>query len=1050
MLSKIGSTVIIRRGKIPGIIVGRNDNVKDEWEVEFENKKGAKVLAFYNRWQLRNSKPGDKNFKGTEALAEKPIQSSNKRSTRRNQKDSASASNNEGKDLEKSRDEEKSIVEFPLPDIESDTSSSMSSKASDDDSNDSFSVFEQCKQNTKKPFDDRRVPFGKHVLVVILKGNHPGIITKTKGPKTWEVEYKDSITGSIKKEIFKSKQMRRPKDETEYFMAPVNAIGNQKNTAAKSPTTIGTIDCSSASDIEDETEEEDVDPDEDGDEEIPQWYLPIEGEDEGGHSEGQPELNEYEMRFAGSLEPEGNRFDVQIKEYQAKLNELIDSNYSITKKVSSSKLGIGTHICERKTGGREGVITSGSKGMWEIKFVDGTIESNIKSQRLKRINDTSIGKKYVWRLVRESNPEPGKEVAEYNNVGLAGFDFKLFAEDSIKSKKDGYSFPFLKLLQTLWPGDWCRQLDRLNCYIETDYNRAKDSKRRMSSISRNKWWVFIGILIGAAPLGKGGNLNLFDHYERESHSFVERINLGHHKNGKGYMSLDRFKKVRSVFTRAFAHTEKQDSDDWFMVLDLLEGFNLNRRTKFASSATKTNDESMSAFVPRTTATGGLPTISFIKRKPEPLGTEFKTVCCALTGVMLHMELQRGKAMMPKQKYGEQFGATAACTLRLAESTQHGGTNTAERKEAAERFKRELILADAWFGSVKVVEQMKLLHVDKEGKPAGHEVIAALKANHSCFPKVEIEEAMEDFPSGSHLVFECKSPAQVDLVAIGYKYNARKVLCFVATKNAGSTRPGRPYVAKFPDEYGNVARRMVPRPQIISTYFDNSDKVDAHNHARQYQLALEKRWVTRCAWFRINTTFIGITLTDAWKCAKYQSNNPSLKKMTIKEFADRIAWDCTNNRYSHSKDALSEGNTFIEVDETIDGVVIPTAPPPRSLLLSQLVEEAGICIQVSDLASLAQSSISPLSSSQGSSRSSWGKHEPILNNTRTSDGRTARRRCKLCHKQTPWKCNHPVCQALCDGDGRLGSFYCNTTKRDGSPKCIEVHQSQINDAMANNK
>ena len=35
------------------------------------------------------------------------------------------------------------------------------------------------------------------------------------------------------------------------------------------------------------------------------------------------------------------------------------------------------------------------------------------------------------------------------------------------------------------------------------------------------------------------------------------------------------------------------------------------------------EESTSTIVPRTTPTGGLPTISYIMRKPEPLGTEFK-------------------------------------------------------------------------------------------------------------------------------------------------------------------------------------------------------------------------------------------------------------------------------------------------------------------------------------------------------------------------------------------------------------------------------------------
>ena len=42
----------------------------------------------------------------------------------------------------------------------------------------------------------------------------------------------------------------------------------------------------------------------------------------------------------------------------------------------------------------------------------------------------------------------------------------------------------------------------------------------------------------------------------------------------------------------------------------------------------------------------------------------------------------------------------------------------------------------------------------------------------------------------------------------------------------------------------------------------SNVVDAHNQARQFQLRLEKRWVTRDCWFRLDSTFIGITVTDA--------------------------------------------------------------------------------------------------------------------------------------------------------------------------------------------
>ncbi|MEM6772654.1 MAG: hypothetical protein AAF597_18895, partial [Bacteroidota bacterium] len=49
-----------------------------------------------------------------------------------------------------------------------------------------------------------------------------------------------------------------------------------------------------------------------------------------------------------------------------------------------------------------------------------------------------------------------------------------------------------------------------------------------------------------------------------------------------------------------------------------------------------------------------------------------------------------------------------------------------------------------------------------------------------------------------------------LLAIGYKYNAQKVLCFVATKDAGSMRPGNPYVARFTDQFQNVRERRVVR------------------------------------------------------------------------------------------------------------------------------------------------------------------------------------------------------------------------------------------------
>ena len=72
---------------------------------------------------------------------------------------------------------------------------------------------------------------------------------------------------------------------------------------------------------------------------------------------------------------------------------------------------------------------------------------------------------------------------------------------------------------------------------------------------------------------------------------------------------------------------------------LIEDFNNNRVDKISNGLVQVCDESMSAYRPRKDKFGGLPHISFIMRKPKPLGTEFKCIVDAETGVMKHLEIQ---------------------------------------------------------------------------------------------------------------------------------------------------------------------------------------------------------------------------------------------------------------------------------------------------------------------------------------------------------------------------------------------------------------------------
>ena len=67
--------------------------------------------------------------------------------------------------------------------------------------------------------------------------------------------------------------------------------------------------------------------------------------------------------------------------------------------------------------------------------------------------------------------------------------------------------------------------------------------------------------------------------------------------------------------------------------------------------------------------------------------------------------------------------------------------------------------------------------------------------------------MKDWPGGSYAVM-----VSDDLVATGYIYYSKKVICFLSSKNFESTKPGEPYEARFVDEFENTKLRKVLRPR----------------------------------------------------------------------------------------------------------------------------------------------------------------------------------------------------------------------------------------------
>jgi hypothetical protein len=258
--------------------------------------------------------------------------------------------------------------------------------------------------------------------------------------------------------------------------------------------------------------------------------------------------------------------------------------------------------------------------------------------------------------------------------------------------------------------------------------------------------------------------------------------------------------------------------------------------------------------------------------------------------MLFLEIQKGKKLMDKEAHVREMNMqikTAATVVRMAEATS--STSIVDDDVPEDTF-----LGDSWFAGIEAAAQTK-----KRG--LGH-FIGIIKTNHGGFPKKYLEETMKDWPPGSHLVLE-GTYLDVPLLAVGYKYNKRKVCGFVATKGAGHTEPGVCYEAKWKDDNMNTRSRDVPRPEIIAKYFLRSNGIDVHNQTRQSDLALEKHWITTDGFFRLVTTLFGMTVTDASRAYQFHlPHNHRHKSIDIIAFTRLLCKDLLNNTFSKTAES----------------------------------------------------------------------------------------------------------------------------------------------------
>jgi hypothetical protein len=296
-----------------------------------------------------------------------------------------------------------------------------------------------------------------------------------------------------------------------------------------------------------------------------------------------------------------------------KKKELMGTTVTKTVKPTKSKYAIGGLV-----EGAPNTIKAGEKGtiieecednIYLIEWDNDALpDSRVEKKNLQLQSGDS--KTYVWKFVEDHVSE--NPPTEYNRHGVIGFSASGFHAEF---GDDNYDHPFAKLVEQLWPGNWRDQISNLNKHIQLEEKSVK-------TVTDDEWWTYWGIIAFAAGAGVGGEEKLFD---KKQKLFPElpKIDLSDH------MKKYRFKQIKQVIPKAFVGND--ESDPWNPINALIDGFNSARAQEIASSFCKVHDESMSAWKARTTKLGGLPFLSFVLRKPKPLGTEFKVTADTETG-----------------------------------------------------------------------------------------------------------------------------------------------------------------------------------------------------------------------------------------------------------------------------------------------------------------------------------------------------------------------------------------------------------------------------------
>lgn len=314
------------------------------------------------------------------------------------------------------------------------------------------------------------------------------------------------------------------------------------------------------------------------------------------------------------------------------------------------------------------------------------------------------------------------------------------------------------------------------------------------------------------------------------------------------LSKDRFTRIMRYLARGPDGTETlKQGDPWAEIRWMVDGFNETRKAQFKCGWLVTPDESMIQWTGASGPPHGMPHLSYVPRKPIPLGCEVKCVADGTSGVMMHIELQEGKTRMRRLRFANEYPATVATTLRMVAAMGLGEKSL----PPAEKLRR-VVVADSWFASRPTCCMLK--------EKFGLEFTGCVKTAHAGFPVEAMRWILASLERGQSCVFKLEGE---DVWAVGWSDVHYKT--YITT--CGLSSDGEPAQKKRQRLDGRNYRIDIPRPKVISTYQNNMGWVDRHNRFRQDIFGLQNIWKTKRWQTRMQIEIMAMALVDCFLIAR---------------------------------------------------------------------------------------------------------------------------------------------------------------------------------------